>query len=1045
MALPPLPDPWDDEAAAVARHLTALQASGLSWPAVADTARPWLQTLRDHPAPFWAMEGLLQAYPLSSAQGLALMRLAEALLRIPDPQTAQCLLDDQLTRGGFAHTALPPDSPHPWWESLSRRVLSVVAQMAHAGSAGHDTGSTLTALLRDLGQSVTVRATAHAVQLLGEQFVLAPQIEDAWRRARLDSEAARQHGWQTCWSFDMLGEGARTWADADRHFASYEHALNHLIDAPAVDGDGARAASGLSIKLSALHPRFEAVRAEEVVSQLTPRLRSLAVLAAHHRLLLTIDAEESDRLELQLAVLQSLLAGLAQDTHEAVRSWAGLGVAVQAYQLRAPAVIARLAELARTHDRLLTVRLVKGAYWDGEIKRAQELGLPGYPVYTSKAHTDLSYLACAQQLLSEVEVLRPQFATHNAVTIAAVMHLATAAGVGPTQYEWQRLHGMGDATYAAIRAALPHEAMAPVRVYAPVGPHRDLLAYLVRRLLENGANSSFVHQMADAHTDVDAMLAPPWRDVPLPSMPSPCDAWGDDHMVAPGRDLAHGPHRTALRDAVAARVARSGPANPLARLALTADQIPAIMISLQAAWPDWESRGWAARADVLIQAANRMTAELDSWAAELVAEAHKTLPDAVAEVRETIDFAHYYARMAQAYAVPRGLPGPEGEHNSWQLRGRGVFVCIAPWNFPLAIFGGQVMAALLAGNAVAAKSAPQTPGVAERFVRLLHACGVPTGALVHAPGDASVGAALVAHPTCAGVAFTGSTTAAKRIQLALAAPDRPIVPLIAETGGLNAMIVDSSALPEQVVDAVMHSAFGSAGQRCSALRLLCLHEAVATPLEAMLAGALQCLRVGAPEHPATDVGPVIDEVAAGRLRAWEHTLDTWARERRREVICLARATLHPGCHVRLLPDGPPRQWIVPSIWRLPTVADLDAEHFGPILHVVHWGPGTSAPTLSALIDQINARGFGLTMGLHTRVDGRIDAVARAARVGNLYVNRGMTGAVVGAQPFGGQGWSGTGPKAGGPLYLSRFATEQVISHNTAAAGGNAALLAQLTR
>ncbi|MFN3617522.1 MAG: bifunctional proline dehydrogenase/L-glutamate gamma-semialdehyde dehydrogenase PutA [Aquabacterium sp.] len=1036
---PLLPPPWDDESRVTARLRDTL--GSLDWSAVSTRATPWLNHLRQHPPAFWAMDSLLQAYPLSSRQGVALMRLAEALLRVPDAETTRLLLSDQLAHGDFKHPPPVRHSAHPWWEALSHKVLSLATHWMNTGTrhaselADTEWSSSLQGAIERLGQEATVHATLQAVQLLGRQFVLAPRMEEALSVAAQRTERDRTHACTTGWSFDMLGEGARTWADADRYLAAYAHALQCLADAaPWAQGQG------VSIKLSALHPRFEDRHGSQVVHDLLPRLAPLAAQAARHHLLLTLDAEESDRLALQLRVLRALMEHLDAQDEASVPPWSGLGLAVQAYQLRAPAVISEVIALARHHRRRLTVRLVKGAYWDGEIKRAQELGLPGYPVYTRKAHTDLAYLACARQLLQHVSLVRPQFATHNAITVAAVMQLAHALHVPPTDYEWQRLHGMGEATYDCIRQHTPSTDMAAVRVYAPVGPHRDLLAYLVRRLLENGANSSFVHQLADTDTPIEQLLLSPLRPLVGSGLPPPCEAWGGPYPQAPGRDLSHLPHRQSLDAAWQQAQSRHALAPPRSAWVTSAQHVDGVMNSLHDHWPAWEARPWDERAQVLTHVAEQLTQDLDSWAADLVIEAHKTFDDAVGEVRETIDLARYYADQARRLGPGQALPGPTGELNHWQPRGRGVFVCIAPWNFPLAIFGGQVMAALVTGNAVAAKSAPQTPVIGDRLVRLLHLCGVPTGVLQHVPGDGDTGAALVAHSACAGVAFTGSSATAKQIQRILANGPGPLVPLIAETGGLNAMVVDSSALPEQVIDSVIRSAFHSAGQRCSALRLLCLHTAVAEDMERMLTGAMQTLHVGVPWDWRTDIGPVIDQAAAARLDQWNSTLQAWAQEPDRQVVCLGRA---PPAATSDHTDA--MNWVTPSAWRLPSVDTLTAEHFGPILHVVHWGPGTTAPDLPTLLAQINAQGYGLTMGLHTRMDTRVDEVSRLARVGNLYVNRGMTGAVVGAQPFGGQGWSGTGPKAGGPWYLHRFTTEQVVSVNTTAAGGNATLLAQLTR
>jgi RHH-type transcriptional regulator, proline utilization regulon repressor / proline dehydrogenase / delta 1-pyrroline-5-carboxylate dehydrogenase len=703
-------------------------------------------------------------------------------------------------------------------------------------------------------------------------------------------------------------------------------------------------------------------------------------------------------------------------------------------------VIDEVARLARHHGRKLTVRLVKGAYWDGEVKRAQEMGLPGFPVYTHKAHTDLSYLACARQLLAHHEVIKAQFATHNATTVAAIQQLAAHQGLPSGALEWQRLHGMGEATWREILAdarSAP-EGSPVLRVYAPVGPHRDLLPYLVRRLLENGANASFVHQLVAPQVPLDELLASPLlvgelavgRKPHASEVLAPAQIHGSERNGASGRDPAVTRHRLGLQQALA----QLPPGLLQAPAALSVADAQACMQHLSLGFQGWEATPVAERCRPLALAAERLEAELDSWAAHIVVEARKTWMDAVAEVRETIDYARYYALQAREHAHPRQMTGPTGEHNEWRLRGRGVWVCIAPWNFPLAIFGGQVMAALLMGNTVVAKPAEQTPALAARLVSLLHECGVPTSALALAPGPGhSVGATLVSHPACAGVAFTGSNATASRIARLLAdrrdltsGRDAPIVPLIAETGGINALIADTTALPEQLLDSVVQSAFGSAGQRCSSLRLLCLHAQLASAFEPLLQGALDTLVVGDPQDWRSDLGPVIDEAAAKRLHA--HVADL--RQQGARLINQAK-----------VPEGLP-QLIAPSAWQLEQVSQLQAEHFGPILHVVHWGPGTSATTLDELIDQINALGFGLTLGIHTRIDSRAQHIAQRTRVGNVYVNRGMTGATVGTQPFGGQGLSGTGPKAGGPLYLPRFATEQVVSINTAAAGGNAALMSQ---
>ena len=993
-----LPSPLREEAPVVQARLAAL-AGALDWVGVQALARPWVQAVRDEPAPFWAMESLLREYPISSAEGLALMRLAEALLRVPDAATAIALTADQLGRADFE--AADGDGPHKMLASLSASAIALSKKFLPEGE--HPPG-----LLQRLGAQTVVAATVRAIQLLGRQFVLGQSIAEALGEAR----GQRQAQPQLRFSFDMLGEGARTGHDAQRYLRSYRDAIA-AIAAAAVAGAGPEANDGISIKLSALFPRYEDSQRARVFAELLPRVLGLIDDAAAADINLTVDAEESDRLELSLELID------AAAEHIAARHprWRGFGLAIQAYQTRAEECVHEVARIARAHGLRFMVRLVKGAYWDGEIKRAQELGLAAYPVFTHKHHTDISYLACAKALLDHADVIYPQFATHNAGTVAAIVQLAR---VRRAPFELQRLHGMGEGVYREIGRSEP----LPLRIYAPVGEHRDLLAYLVRRLLENGANSSFVHQLADPQVDVGALLASPLQAAPEPGQPSPLQLYGSARRNALGVDLSIAAERAPLLAAVAATRVPEVAETPVS-------EIDATMRRLHAGQVAWNDTPLAERAAVLLRAADRLEAELPTWCGLLVKEAHKTLGDCVAELREAVDFCRYYALQARDTLGPRELPGPTGESNTLHLHGRGVFVCISPWNFPLAIFAGQVVAALVAGNSVAAKPAEQTPAVAWRFVELLHAAGVPQDALalLHGPGE-TVGAALVAHPLTAGVCFTGSTQVAKLIQRALAAKDGAIVPLIAETGGLNAMVVDSSALPEQVADAVVQSAFRSAGQRCSALRLLCVHEGIADGVITMIGGALQELTIGDPAAYATDVGPVIDtEAHAGIARHLER-LD-------RDATLLAR---------RAVPDGPAgAQHIAPSAYEIARIADLRQEVFGPVLHIVRWGPGTAArggvADVEALIGQINAMGYGLTLGVQTRIDSRAQRIAHAARVGNVYVNRNMIGAVVGVQPFGGEGLSGTGPKAGGPLYLYRFCAEQVVTVNTAAAGGNAALLA----
>ena len=995
-ALPPrrqrLPFPYQPEAAALAAARSRLGGQ-MDWSAVLATARPWVLAVREHPAPFWAMESLLKEYPISSAEGLALMRLAEALLRVPDVETAVALTADQLGRAEFDSA----DGSGGLLAGLSATAIGLSKKFLPDAEA--DSG-----LLKRLGARTVVAATVRAIQLLGRQFVLGRTIAEAMGEAasqRRDQPSLR-------FSYDMLGEGARTEKDAERYLAAYVHA----IDAIAAGGDagqGPERSDGISIKLSALFSRYEDAQRERVFAELLPRVWRLIGRAAEAQLNLTIDAEEVDRLELSLDVFEALAERIAREHPQ----WRGFGLAVQAYQTRSLAVVDEVARIARQHGLRFMVRLVKGAYWDGEVKRAQEMGLPAYPVYTRKPHTDVSYLACAQALLSHREVLYPQFATHNAGTIAAIQGLARAAGAQPgADFEMQRLHGMGDGVY---REVLKQPGMA-CRVYAPVGEHRDLLAYLVRRLLENGANSSFVHQLADEAVQPESLLASPLAQAhagdPAEGLPLPMALYGTERRNATGADLTCLSQRLPLDAAVAAARVTVVPQ-------ASAADIDTAMARLAAGFEAWNGRPLAERAAIVRRAGDLLDARLAEYCGLLVKEAHKTLGDCVAEVREAVDFCRYYAHQAEQRLAEQELPGPTGESNTLRLNGRGVFVCISPWNFPLAIFAGQVVAALVAGNCVAAKPAEQTPAIAQRMVALLHEAGVPADALalLHGPGE-TVGAALVADARTAGVCFTGSTQVARIINRTLAAKDGPIVPLIAETGGLNAMVVDSTALPEQVIDAVVQSAFRSAGQRCSALRLLCVHEGIADGVIEMLRGALAELRVGDPAELHTDVGPVIDD------EAWQGIAAHVARLKR-EATLLGETPVNSAV---------PRL-IAPVAFELPRIADLRQEIFGPVLHVVRWGGD-----VDAVVRQINALGYGLTFGIQTRIDSRAERLARAAHIGNVYVNRNMIGAVVGVQPFGGEGLSGTGPKAGGPHYLYRFCAEQTVTINTAAAGGNAALL-----
>jgi RHH-type transcriptional regulator, proline utilization regulon repressor / proline dehydrogenase / delta 1-pyrroline-5-carboxylate dehydrogenase len=959
MTRPRLPYPYRDEAAVVEALLAALQ--GLDWPAVIAVARPWVEGVRSSPAPFWAMESLLREYPITSAEGLALMRLAEALLRVPDAQTAIALTADQLSRADFSDA--PDGGPHRMLASLSSTAIALSKNfLPHEEASG--------GLLSRLGSKTVVAATVRAIQLLGRQFVLGRHIGEAMSEA----QSARRTQPTLRFSYDMLGEGARTERDAERYLASYQNAIAAIAKGPR--GDGPEHTDGISIKLSALFSRYEDAQRERVFTELVPRVWTLIDTAARADMNLTIDAEESDRLELSLDVFEQLAERIAQEHPR----WRGFGLAVQAYQTRALEVVDEVARIARAHQLQFMVRLVKGAYWDGEIKRAQEQGLSCYPVFTHKQHTDIAYLACARALIGHADVIYPQFASHNAATVAAIAQMARTANA---KFEFQRLHGMGEGVFREVLASNP---TLPLRIYAPVGEHRDLLAYLVRRLLENGANSSFVHQLADDDVPPEQLLASPLSRIAKQALPLPRELYAvpqDTRPNSTGADLACLQERAPLDAAIAAARVNAVPE-------ASAADVSAAMQRLSSGFAPWNATLPTQRAAILRRAADALDARLAEFCGLLVKEAHKTLGDCVAEVREAVDFLRYYANQAEQHAP----------------QGRGVFVCISPWNFPLAIFCGQVAAALAAGNSVAAKPAEQTPFVALRCVELLHAAGVPHDALalLHGAGEV-VGAALVAHEHTAGVAFTGSTPVAQIINRTLAKSGDPLRPLIAETGGLNAMIVDSTALPEQVVDAVVQSAFRSAGQRCSALRLLCVQDSIADSVTLMVAGAMAELRLGDAAHLSTDVGPLIDaEAHAGIARHVERLL--------RSAKLVAASPRGNA--------GPTHQ--VPIAFELARIEDLKEEVFGPVLHIVRW-----SGDVDALVDRINALGYGLTLGVQTRIDSRAERIADRARIGNVYVNRNVIGAVVGVQPFGGEGLSGTGPKAGGPHYLLRFAASPSVT------------------
>ena len=936
----------------------------------------------------------LQQYRLNSSEGVALLSLAEAFLRVPDPETADRLIADKLgdadwrAHTGKSHSSLVNSAT--WGLVIGRALVS------DTGQAG-----ALKRLISRAGEPFVRQAVGAAMKMMGEIFVMGRTIDEALKRMR----GKDNRGFTA--SFDMLGEAARTYPDAQRYFRSYSDAIAEV-------GKAAKEGHSISVKLSALHPRYEVGQWGTCVPALTEMLEALAVQAARAGIGLTVDAEESERLEMSFDIISAVAA------LPALKGWDGFGMAIQAYSKRARPAVAWANDLGAATGRRIAVRLVKGAYWDSEVKRTQEAGLSDYPLFTRKAATDVSYMACSRDML-DAKNIYPAFASHNALTVATILEWAGAS----RDFEFQRLHGMGEGLYET----LVRERGYRTRIYAPVGGHRDLLAYLVRRLLENGANSSFVHQLADEGLTDAQLLADPVEKIRAvggtrhPSIPLPADLF-------PGRRNSGGidlQDRVILGE-VAKTVARTpcpraGGApdrnvelDPYPRGGTESSATHAVDRAVKG-FAVWSRTPLEERAATLERLADLLEAYRGDLMAVAVQEAGKTIADALGEVREAVDFCRYYAVQARGVLVPEVLPGPTGERNVLRHEGRGVWACIAPWNFPLAIFLGQVAAALVAGNAVVAKPAPQTPAIAGWAVALAHSAGVPADALVLLPGGPEEGGALIADGRIAGVAFTGSTRTARAIARGLLADDsRPLVPLIAETGGINAMIVDSTALPEQVVADVVASAFRSAGQRCSALRLLLVQEEIAERTLEMLSGAMDTLVVGDPADPATDVGPVIDRAAYDRLMG--------------RVAAMAGRIVHS---VPVPADG---LYVPPTVIRIDAIEDLREEWFGPIIHVATWKAGMLAET----VERVNATGFGLTMGLHSRIARGAEAVEALARVGNLYVNRSMIGAIVGSQPFGGEGLSGTGPKAGGPHYLPRFAAERVTSTDTTSAGGNATLL-----
>lgn len=998
------------------------------------TAAELVRSVRRSKAREGGIDAFLQQYDLSSEEGVLLMCIAEALLRIPDADTADKLIADKISSARWKDHIGVSDS---LFVNASTWGLMLTGQLLQLDEVAiRNPAQALGKLASRAGEPFVRTAMRQAMRIMGHQFVMGRTIDEALKRSVKKENRLYRY------SFDMLGEAALTSADAVRYFDAYHDAIGRIGSAPHGQTGDIFSAASISVKLSALHPRYSYLQRDRVMSELVPRITELAMHAKTSGIALTIDAEEAERLEISLQVFERVYRATA------LRGYEGLGLAVQTYQRRARDVVTFLAALAGDVGRRIPVRLVKGAYWDTEIKRAQEQGLTSYPVFTRKAHTDVSYLACARQALSAGEALYPQFATHNAHTLASVLHYAGSR----RDYEFQRLHGMGEDLYAEIID--PDKYARTCRVYAPVGSHEDLLPYLVRRLLENGANTSFVNRIVDESIEVEDIVADPLeatRDnafVPHPAIVTPANLFAAERLNSQGinlpdpnvsvdllarvqaaADMPHAGHPIVGGAAMPGHEEASRNPSDTSHVVgicqmASPQHVDAALDQAAAGQMAWNRTPADERANILNCAADLFEKHSAELLALCVAEAGKTIPDAISELREAVDFLRYYAAQAsKLYGEPSELPGPTGERNTLSLRGRGVFVCISPWNFPLAIFTGQVAAALAAGNAVLAKPAEQTPLVAFRAIQLLLEAGIPTSVLHFLPGDgASIGGRAVADRRVAGVAFTGSTETARVINKTLANRDGPIAVFIAETGGQNAMFVDSSALPEQVVLDSVYSAFNSAGQRCSALRLLCLQEEIATRVIELLVGHMHELQIGEPSLLSTDIGPVIDDAARSLLDAHVEKMHQ-------------AATIVHRCD--LPTETAKGTFFAPTLIEIGNLDVLQQEVFGPVLHILRY----RSKDMAATIDAVNATGFGLTMGLHSRIDSRARYIEERSGAGNIYINRNMIGAVVGVQPFGGRGLSGTGPKAGGPHYLPRFGTEITVSNNISAVGGNASLLA----
>jgi RHH-type proline utilization regulon transcriptional repressor/proline dehydrogenase/delta 1-pyrroline-5-carboxylate dehydrogenase len=1022
-----------DEAACVAALIKEAEIPQALLPDIRVTAAELIKNVRQKRVQRGGLDAFLKQYDLSSDEGVVLMCLAEALLRIPDADTANKFIASKMAEGDWA-THLGQSkflfvNASTWGLMITGKILT------NAKAQHHYFINVFNKLIEKQGAPLIRLAMKEGMRILGNQFVLGETIEKGLKRAR-ENEA---RGF--CYSYDMLGEEACTDQDAAHYLKLYTHAIDTIGKSERLQG--VYRGPGISVKLSALLPQYQFSKIEICFKRLLPRIQQLCLLAKSYDIGLTIDAEESERLQISLALFEAL----ALDPK--LKDWNGLGLAVQAYQKRAPCVLDFLITLAQRAKKRLMVRLVKGAYWDGEIKRCQENGLEGYPVFTRKVYSDVSYLACAKKMLAHTDLLYPMFATHNAYTFAAILKLAG----NYRDYEFQCLHGMGETLYDLVVDKNNPDAL-PCRIYAPCGGHEYLLAYLVRRLLENGANTSFVKLIIDETMPLEELLQDPvavaeaLHGTPHPRIPLPRQLYGV-RMNSKGMDLTNTQVLEKLAQELAAfskatyqahpliaaqRTQASAPALPVVNPArhqeiighvVQADAIDVDLALTQAvqAFKIWHKTSAETRANLLEHFADLLEQNMAQFMFLAIKEAGKSVSNAVGEVREAVDFCRYYAQQARIhFGQPMQLPGPTGETNQLSLHGRGVVVCISPWNFPLAIFLGEVTAALAAGNVVIAKPAEQTPLIAYTAIQLMHTAGFPKDVLQFLPGTGeTVGAQLTQDPRVAGVIFTGANATAQAISQALAHKPGPLAFLIAETGGQNALVVDSSALPEQVVKDVIASAFDSAGQRCSALRVLYLQKDIADKVIQMLKGAMDELQIGDPLWLSTDVGPVIDDAAREQLLAH---IKKFSAE-------------HKLLHQTPLPaDALQGTFVAPTLFEIPSIQALQHEVFGPVLHIIRF----DGNNLENVVDEINSTGFGLTCGIHSRIPETIRYLETHIHAGNIYVNRNIIGAVVGVQPFGGQGLSGTGPKAGGPYYLPRLAIERVITVNTTAAGGNASLM-----